>query len=107
MSKAKLKLKQDDQVMVTAGKDKGKTGRVIKVYPEKRKVVVEGVNVVKRHRKPTQFNEGGVEEKEMPLDVSNVMYYDAEAEKVCRIGYKTDEDGSKVRYCKQTGTVID
>lgn len=63
MSKAKLKIKRDDQVIVIAGKDKGKTGRVTKVYPQKSRVIVEGINVVKRHRKPTQMSEGGIVEK--------------------------------------------
>ncbi|UCZ57984.1 50S ribosomal protein L24 [Desulfurispirillum indicum] len=101
-----MKIKRDDQVIVIAGKDKGKTGRVTKVYPQKSRVIVEGINVVKRHRKPTQMSEGGIVEKEMPLHVSNVMYYDADAGKGCRIGFKI-EDGKKVRYCKQTGKVID
>lgn len=106
MSKAKVKIKKDDQVIVIAGKDKGKTGRVTKVYPSEGQVIVEGVNVVKRHVKATQMAEGGIVEKEMPLDISNVMYYDAKAEKGVRIGYKVEGD-KKVRICKQTGSVVD
>lgn len=102
MSKAKLKIKRDDQVIVIAGKDKGKTGRVTKVYPQKSRVIVEGINVVKRHRKPTQMSEGGIVEKEMPLHVSNVMYYDADAGKGCRIGFKI-EDGKKSPLLQANG----
>ncbi|WP_027389364.1 50S ribosomal protein L24 [Chrysiogenes arsenatis] len=108
MSQAKVKIKKDDQIIVIAGKDKGKTGRVAKVYPSDKKVVVEGINVVKRHVKasPQTGNDGGIIEKEMALDISNVMYYDADTKKGCRVGFKM-QDGSKVRFCKQTGKVID
>lgn len=105
-SKTKQKIKRDDQVIVIAGKDKGKTGRVTKVYPEKRKLIVDGVNVVKRHMKPTQMDEGGIVEKEMPIDISNVMFYDEDAKKAVRIGYRI-ENGKKVRFAKQTGKVLD
>jgi large subunit ribosomal protein L24 len=102
---ATSKIKKDDQVQVIAGKDKGKTGKVVSVDVKKNKVLVEGVNMVKKHAKPSAANQqGGIIDQEAPIDVSNVMYlHNGEP---TRIGFKT-EGGQKVRYAKKTGEVID
>ena len=100
-----MKIKTGDTVIVIAGKDKGVKGKVVKTYPKEGKVVVEGVNVVTKHLKPTgPQNPGGIEKKENPIDVSNVMYFDGQ--KGTKIGYKIKEDGKKVRFAKTTGQEI-
>jgi large subunit ribosomal protein L24 len=102
-----MKIKTGDKVIVISGKDKGKTGVVQKVYPKVNKVVVEGVNIHKKHLKPTQTNpEGSIQEMYAPLDASKVMYYDAKAKKGTRLGYKVSKDGSKVRFAKKSGQEI-
>ncbi|MCR4750569.1 MAG: 50S ribosomal protein L24 [Lachnospiraceae bacterium] len=102
---ATLKIKKGDTVKVIAGKDKDKEGKVISVDPKKHKVTVEGVNVVKKHEKPSVANQnGGIIEKEAPIDVSNVMY--VHKGKATRVGFKMDGD-KKVRFAKATGDVID
>ena len=96
-----MKIIKNDTVKVVSGKYKGKTGKVLKVIPEKEKIIVEGVNIVKRHTKPSQKNQqGGILEKESPIHVSKVMYFSTKFNMATRIGYKTLEDGSKVRFCK-------
>ena len=98
-----MKIKKDDMVIVIAGKDKDKTGKVLSVKDGK--VIVEGVNVVKKHTKPNQMNQnGGIVEKEAAIDVSNVMLFDGK--EATRVGYKI-ENGKKVRVSKKTGAVID
>lgn len=105
---AKLKIKQGDKVVVIAGKDKDKSGRVLKVFPKESRVLVEGVNIVKRHTKPNQVNpEGGIIEKEAPLHISNVAIADPKTGAATRVGYKFLEDGTKVRYAKKSGEVLD
>ena len=100
----KLKIKKGDQVVILSGDDKGKTGEVVKAMPKEGKVVVQGVNLVKRHTKPSQTNPGGIVTKEAPINVSNVaLFKDGKATK---IGYKTVE-GKKVRVARKTGEVID
>ena len=102
---ATLKIKKGDTVKVIAGKDKDKEGKVIAVDSKKNKVTVEGVNVVKKHEKPSVANQnGGIVEKEAPIDVSNVMY--VHKGKATRVGFKMDGD-KKVRFAKSTGDVID
>jgi len=102
-----MKIKSGDKVIVISGKDKGKTGVVQKAYPKLDKVVVEGVNIHKKHMKPTQQNpEGSIQEVYGPLNVSKVMYYDAKTKKASRIGYKVNKDGTKVRVAKKSGTEI-
>jgi len=101
-----MKIKKGDKVKVITGHDKGTIGDVIKVLPKEDKVVVEGVNLVKKHLKPSQANpDGGIIEKEMPIHVSNVMVYDSKTKKVSRIGVK-EEKGKKVRVYKKTGAVL-
>jgi large subunit ribosomal protein L24 len=101
------KIKKGDKVAVLAGREKGKTGEVVKVMPSEDKVVVSGVNMVKRHRRPSQFNAGGIEEKEAPLHVSNVALVDPKTGEPTRVSFKTLEDGKKVRVSKKSGEVID
>ncbi|MFA6940185.1 MAG: 50S ribosomal protein L24 [Clostridiaceae bacterium] len=91
-----------DTVMVISGKDKGKTGEILKVYPKKGKVLVKGVNIVSKHQKPNKENvQGGIIHKEAPIFSSKVMLYCNKCKSVTRISYKILEDGSKVRVCKK------
>ncbi|SFH58130.1 50S ribosomal protein L24 [Pisciglobus halotolerans] len=99
-------IKTGDKVKVIAGKDKGKEGVVASVFPKKNRVVVEGVNVVKKHQKPTAFGAtGGIVEVEAPIDASNVMLIDATTGEPTRVGFKV-VDGKKVRVSKKTGEVL-
>ena len=100
-----MKIKKGDTVQVITGNDAGKTGRVIKVFLDKDRIVVEGVNIVKKHARPTQDTpQGGIIEKESTIHVSNVMM--VAGGKPTRVGYKTLEDGRKVKFAKTTGEVI-
>lgn len=102
----KLHVKTGDTVYVISGKDKGKTGKVLRVFTKKGKVLVEGINVVTKHLKPNQMNpQGGVVTKEAPLFSSKVMLFDEKAGKPTRVGYKF-VDGKKVRYSKVSGEVL-
>jgi large subunit ribosomal protein L24 len=104
----KLHVKKDDTVLVITGKDKGKKGRVIAAYPRENRVLVEGVNMVKKHTRPSQQNpQGGILEQEAPIHASNVMHIDPKSGKVTRIGYKVLDNGKKVRIAKKSGEVID
>ena len=103
----KTKIKSGDTVYVTTGKDKGKTGKVLKLIKSKNKVIIEKVNVVKRHSKPTQQSPtGGIVEKELGIDLSNVMLLDPESNTPSRAGYKVDEKGKKIRISKKSGEEI-
>ena len=100
-----MKIIKGDTVQVITGNDNGKTGRVIKVFPKKRKIVVEGINIVKKHSRPSQDNpQGGIIEKEAAINLSNVMLISGG--KPTRVGYKFLDDGKKVKYAKSTGDVI-
>ncbi len=101
-----MKIKKGDKVIVITGKDKGKTGEVTKAMPKENKVIVSGVNMVKRHQKPTQENAGGIVSKEAPIHVSNVAIVDPKSGKASRIGAKILDDGRKVRVAKKSGEVI-
>jgi large subunit ribosomal protein L24 len=103
------KIKKGDDVIITAGKDSGKRGTVLKVVPGVDRVVVENVNVVKKHQKanPNAGVAGGIIEKEMSIHVSNVMLYNPQTKKGDRIGIRTLEDGKKVRFFKSTNEVLD
>ena len=102
-----MKIVKGDEVVVIAGKDKGKKGIVQAVYPKVNKVVVEGVNVHKRHKKPTQQNpEGSVVEMYVPIDASNVAIVDPKTKKATRVGYAVDKDGKKVRIAKKSGSKL-
>lgn len=101
-----MKIKKGDKVQVIAGKDKGVTGDVLAVYPEKNQVVVEGVHILKKHVRPNQANpDGGILSQEAPIDVSNVMLYDTKAKKAGRVGY-VFENGQKVRINKKSGNKV-
>ena len=101
-----MKVRVGDTVMVIAGSDKGMTGEILSINHKKNKVVVEGVNKVKKHIKPSQSDpEGGIQTVEAPIDASNVAYYDTKAKAKVKLGYKF-EDGKKVRVNKATGEVI-
>lgn len=103
----KFRIKAGDTVYVTAGKEKGKTGKVLRLEKEREKAVVEKLNVIKRHSRPTQKNPGGgIIEKEAGIHVSNLMIYDAESGRPVKVGYRTGEDGKKVRYNRKTGKEI-
>ena len=107
-SKAKLHVKRGDMVMVISGADKGKTGKVIAALPKKGKIIVEGVNIIKRHRKSRGIGQAGeIIEKEAPIFSSKVMYYDSTKKKPSRIGHKILKDGKKVRVAKVSGEKID
>jgi large subunit ribosomal protein L24 len=101
------RIRKGDQVAVLAGRDKGKRGEVLRVILADSRVVVQGVNVVKRHRKPTQMSAGGIEEIEAPIHVSNVAHIDPDSDKPTRVGFKTLEDGKKVRFSKRSGDALD
>ena len=105
----KSKIKKDDKVMVTVGKDKGKIGKVLRINPKKENVLVEKVNMVKRHTKgnPYQQQPGGIIEKEAPINVSNVQLLCTACTKLTRIGYRFTEDGKKVRFCKKCNEILD
>jgi large subunit ribosomal protein L24 len=107
MAKKKFKIKAGDKVVVIAGKDKGKVGKVLKVLPEEERVIVEGVRIVKKHLRPSQkYPEGGIIEKEAPIHISNVMLLDPKTNKPTRVGIKI-VDGKKYRYAKRSGEIID
>jgi large subunit ribosomal protein L24 len=102
------RIRKDDKVMVIAGKDKGKIGKVLKILPKVNRILVEKVNMVKRHRKgnPYAGQAGGIEEKEAPLALSNVAFMCDACAKPTRVGYKYTEDGKKLRFCKKCNEVI-
>ncbi len=105
---AKFFVKRDDQIMVTKGREQGKTGKILRVIPEKSQVIVEKLNIVKRHQRPNpQFGQGGIVEKEAPISISNVMLLCAKCKGAVRVGVKILKNGSKVRYCKKCDEVID
>ena len=106
-----MKIKKGDHVMVTAGKDKGATGTVIAAYPDRQKVLVQGVNMVKINKKVTNqgvrgAKEGGIVTQEAPIHVSNVQLVDPETKRAARVGYKLNEDGKKVRVLRPSGKEI-
>ena len=106
-----MKIKKGDHVIVLAGKDKGATGQVIAAYPERSKVLVEGVNMIKKNKKVTNpggrnANEGGIVTQEAPLHVSNVALVDPETKRPARVGYKINEDGTKVRVLRPSGKEV-
>lgn len=106
MTKAKLKIKKGDQVVVITGKDKGKKGEVTKVIPAENRLVVAGVNMMTKHAKPTQFSAGGLKQMEAPLHVSNVALADPKTGEATKVGVKKLADGKKVRVAKKSGETI-
>ena len=101
------KIKKGDKVVVTTGRDQGKRGEVLKSLPGENRVIVQGVNIVKRHQRQTQTSQGGIVEKEAPIHVSNVLHEDPRDGKPTRVGFKVLDDGRKVRFAKRSGEVID
>jgi len=101
------KIRKGDKVVVLTGRDKGKQGEVLLAMPKEHRVIVGGINIVKRHTRPTQTTQGGILEKEAPIDVSNIAHLDPADNKPTRVGFKVLEDGRKVRVAKRSGEVLD
>tara|TARA_B100000965_G_scaffold396342_1_gene411124 strand:+ start:530 stop:847 length:318 start_codon:yes stop_codon:yes gene_type:complete len=104
--KNKIKLKKGDEVIVLTGKDKGKKGKIVRVIPDLRKVIVGDINKYKKHQKPGNNEPGGIIEKDMPIHISNVSFFDSESNKGTRIGYIFNKDGKKIRINKKSGKEI-
>ena len=103
---AHMHVKKGDKVQIISGKDKGKQGVILEAYPSKNRVIVEGINVVKKHSKPTQVNpQGGIVEQEAAIHVSNVMPLDPKSNEPTRVGYKV-ENGKKIRIAKKSGGIL-
>jgi len=103
-----MHVKKGDTVVVTTGKDKGKKGKVLTAFPKNNRVIVEGVNMLTKHKKPSaKVQQGGIIHQEGPVDASNVMLYCSKDKQGVRVGYKTLENGDKVRVCKKCGEVLD
>lgn len=103
----KFKIRKGDNVIVTSGRDKGKTGEVLRVLRDDDRVMVRGVNIIKRHTKPSQMTTGGIIEREAAIHISNVAHVDPKSNEATRVGYRFLEDGRKVRFAKRSGEVID
>ncbi|HLJ65663.1 MAG TPA: 50S ribosomal protein L24 [Stellaceae bacterium] len=103
----KFKIKKGDKVVVRTGRDKGKSGEVLRVERDRQRVLVQGVNMIKRHTAPRPGEPGGIIEKEASLHISNVAHIDPKTNEPTRIGYKTLDDGRKVRFARRSGEVID
>ena len=103
----KLKIKKGDSVVVISGRDKGRTGEVLRVFPEESRLIVQGVHVAKRHTRPHMGEPGGIVEKELTIHISNVAHVDPQSRKPTRVGYKFLEDGRKVRFARRSGEIID
>jgi large subunit ribosomal protein L24 len=103
-----LKIRKGDKVQVLTGKYRGQEGKVLKSFPEGRRVVVEGVNLIKKHTRPSQENpQGGIVTKEAPIDASNVALICDSCARVVRVAYRTDNEGRKRRVCRKCGTDLD
>ena len=112
MSKAKKptkikKFRKEDEVIVLTGRDKGKVGNILKVLPAEQRVIVQGVNMVKRHNRATQNSPGGIDEREASIHVSNVAHVDPDSGKATRVGMRVLEDSRKVRVARRSGEMID
>ncbi|MEP3277176.1 MAG: 50S ribosomal protein L24 [Stappiaceae bacterium] len=101
------KIKKGDKVVVLSGRDKGKSGEVIKMIPDSGRALVRGINLVRRHQKQTQAAEGGIITKEAPIQVSNIAVADPKDGKPTRVGFRFQDDGRKVRFAKRSGDLID
>jgi large subunit ribosomal protein L24 len=102
-----VKIKKGDRVIVTTGRDKGKKGEVLKVFPSESRALVSGVHVVKRHQRQTQTQQGGIVQKESTIHLSNLAHVDPKSGAASRVGFKILKDGRKVRVAKKSGEVID
>ena len=103
----KFKIRKGDNVIVTAGKDNGKTGEVLLVDTNTSRVLVRGINIIKRHTKPSQTSTGGIMEREASIHISNVAHIDPKTNKASKVGYRFLDDGRKVRFARNSGEVID
>ena len=103
----KLKIKKGDNVVVISGRDKGKQGEVLRVFPDEGRLIVQGVHIARRHTKPRMGDPGGIVEKELTIHVSNVAHRDPQSGKPTRVGYKLLDDGRKVRFALRSGEMID
>ena len=102
----KIKLKKGDEVIILAGKDRGKTGKIVKVLPKKMKAIVSEINKVKKNKKPDNDQPGGIIEKEMPIQVSNLSFYDPSSKKGVKLGYKINNKNEKIRVIRSTGKEV-
>jgi large subunit ribosomal protein L24 len=103
----KMKIKKGDTVVVISGRDKGRQGEVLRVFPSENRVIVQGVHVARRHTRPAMGDPGGIVEKELTIHASNVAHLDPKSGKPARIGYRRLDDGRKVRFARGSGEVID
>jgi large subunit ribosomal protein L24 len=103
----KFKIKKGDRVVVITGKDRGKQGEVLRVVREDDRVIVQGINVVKRHTRPSARQPGGIVEREAAIHISNVAHIDPASNRPTRVGYRIQDDGRKVRFAKRSGDVLD
>jgi large subunit ribosomal protein L24 len=103
----KFKIKRGDQVVVVTGRDRGKRGEVLRVVRKDDRLVVQGINMIKRHTRPSAGNPGGIVDKEASIHISNVAHVDPSTNRPTRVGYKLLEDGRKVRFAKRSGEVLD
>jgi large subunit ribosomal protein L24 len=103
----KFKIRKGDKVTVITGRDKGKTGEVLRVLRKDSRVLVQGVNVVKRHTRPTQTTPGGIVEKEASLHISNIAHVDPKSDRPTRVGIRIEKGGRKVRFAKRSGEALD
>ena len=103
----KLKIRKGDKVVVRTGRDKGKSGEVLRVFPKDMRAIVQGINVVRRHQKQAPGKEGGIVSKEMPIHISNIALRDPKTDKPTRVGFKTLADGKTVRIARKSKEVID
>ncbi len=101
------KIRKGDRVIVTNGRDKGKKGEVLRLFPSDNRALVSGVNTVKRHQRQTPKQQGGIVSKESPIDLSNIAHVDPKSGEATRVGFKVLNDGRKVRFAKKSGEVID
>ncbi len=101
------KIRKDDEVIILSGRDKGRKGSVLRVFPKQERVIVQGVNMVKRHTRQSATQTGGIVEKEMSIHVSNIALIDPDGGAATRVGFRFLEDGRKVRFAKASGEVID
>jgi large subunit ribosomal protein L24 len=107
VSAKKFRIKRGDRVVVLTGRDRGRQGEVLRVLRKEDRLIVQGVNMVKRHQRPTAGHPGGIVDKEPTIHISNVAHVDASSGKPTRVGFKTLDDGRKVRFAKRSGEIID
>ena len=103
----KMKIKKGDNVVVITGRDKGKMGEVLRVFPSELRAIVQGVNLAKRHTRPRMGEPGGIVEKELTIHISNIAHIDPQSRKPTRVGFRRLGDGRKVRFARRSGEVID